>query len=57
MGVTPRPSWLVDQETCAALYREIGHYSACRGSEECFDTAAAFETGDQVLRELQVNAD
>jgi hypothetical protein len=49
--------WVVDQETCASLYREIGHYSSCRGSEECFDTAQAVDTGYQVLRELQVNAD
>ena len=49
--------WVVDQDTCAVLYRGIGHYSSCRGSEECFDTAGAVETGYQVLRELQVNAD
>jgi hypothetical protein len=49
--------WVVDQESCAALYREIGHASSCRGSRECFDTARAVDTGYQVLRELQVNAD
>ena len=49
--------WVIDQDTCAQLYRKIGHYSSCRGSEECFDTDAAVDAGYQVLRELQVNAD
>jgi hypothetical protein len=36
-------SWVIDQETCGAFYRTIGHREWCRGSAECFDTAAAIE--------------
>ena len=44
--------WVVDDESVATLYREIG-YASCVGSKPCYDTIEAVDAGRQVLVELR----
>ncbi len=51
-----RTGWVVDSQSCAALYQAIGHPS-CNTPGACFDTAEAVQAGRQVARELQRQGD